>query len=237
MGKDQKTLISWTELEHWLLKASACPHQRLCRGEDRQMHRHLAEWLTEERLRFPPGNLGSYPGFVGDKYVDATPRILYVAVNPGKYSETKWSKQRERLSRYHQTQQASKVFRWETDVVWNWDRNAKWQALFAGAGLHNWADVAFTNVCLCPTHNDTTPQASVMSRCVEAHLVPLVSILKPEVIFFLAMKNQESIFEPARSALNDRSIEHATLPHPARRGLGETAERLRQAISKACQRD
>lgn len=228
----------WSDLDAWLKNAAMCTNQTTCRLEDRRMARHLVEWINQQNLGFSPADLGSYPGFVGQNYQKVSPRILYVAVNPGKYSQTKWQWQKERLQKYHRGDPASRIFSWETDVVWNrpGGRNAKWQALFDGAGLTDWRDVALTNICLCPTHNDVTPVGAVIQRCFTTHLLPLTKILKPDVVIFLSMRNQEQIFEPARDALIRANTRCAIVPHPARRGVGQTADNLRRAIASAAHR-
>lgn len=220
-------------IDKWLKSAATCQQQPRCRLEDRPLNRHLAEWVNRDRLSFPPDKLGSYPGFVGPNYGASNPKILFVAVNPGRYSDVKWPLQRERLRKYKEGESADEIFQWETEQIWSWGRNAKWRALFEGANLNDWNDVAFTNVCLCPTHNDTTPRRSVIRRCVNTHLVGLVTLIKPDVVLFLAMSNQESVFDPAREVLDRFQVGHRTVPHPARRGVGQTAAYIRSQIAKA----
>ncbi|OGV66133.1 MAG: hypothetical protein A3K19_19715 [Lentisphaerae bacterium RIFOXYB12_FULL_65_16] len=226
-------------LQTWLRSACACGNQSTCRKEDANLKAHIEEWVTREKLGFEPGTLGSYPGFVGRNYLQAPTKVLYVGVNPGKYSDTKWEHQRERLRKYHDRVDAKALFDWETDEVWggSGNRTAKWQALFSGAGLAGWKDVAFTDVCLCPTRDNTPPVPAVVNRCVEEHLVPLARILRPDAVIFLAMKGQEGFFESARMAVAREGIRTAVIPHPTRRGKGETAASIRQAILRVLGRD
>ena len=220
-------------LDAWLAKAAKCGNMRQCRRDDPHIERHLAKWVNDANLDFPSVGLGTYAGFVGDHFDGSIHKILYVAVNPGQYNPGKWEHQKERLLKYCRCGRASDIFAWETNTIWATMRNAKWRALYEGAGLSGWKDVAFTNVCLCPTQNDRTPEAGVIRRCVETHLIPLVDILRPTLVLFLSMSNQEDIFEEARRGLDQRCIAHETVPHPARRGHGQTAENIKWAVRDA----
>jgi len=217
-------------LEKWLRQASNCAQMETCRKDDIAISCHLDVWINKKSLGYNPGSLGSYAGFVGPSYHKAHTKILYVAVNPSGFSSPKWGHQRERLSKYRDGEPASSIFRWETQVIWATKRNAKWRALFKGPDLRSWDDLAFTNTCLCPTMNDRPPSVRVIERCVNMNLIPLVKIINPNQVIFLSMSNQEHIFNSARDQLDKAALQHATAPHPARRGQGQTAENLRKTI-------
>ncbi|MBN1180644.1 MAG: hypothetical protein JXB49_00050 [Bacteroidales bacterium] len=217
-------------LEAWLHKTSKCPQLDKCRKDDLSIDRHLETWLNKENLGFSPANLGPYAGFVGPSYSRSNPKILYVARNPAGFSSTKWEHQKERLSKYRNEEAATSIFKWETRLIWETMRNSKWRALFEGPGLRNWEDIAFSNICMCPTMNDKVPSLLVISRCIDNNLLPLVNILKPNHVIFLSMSNQEGLFEAARKVLDKKGVPNTTAPHPARRGTGQTAANLRKVL-------
>jgi hypothetical protein len=225
-----------TSLDDWLQHAARCDQLRQCRADDTNIDTELAklnDWAVRDGLATDCQGLGSYAGLVGPTYRFARRRILYVAVNPGRYSHKKWPRQRERLERYAANEKAERIFEWEANVVWPEGRNSKWRALFLAAGLNDWKELAFTNIVLCPTRRNTPPNQVVRQRCTESHLIPLVDLLKPHIVIYMSMKNQEHVFDSARGALTTRGLSNATIDHPSRRGEGQNAEHVFRQVQAA----
>lgn len=225
-----------TALDDWLQHAARCDHLQQCRTDDTNIDTELAklnDWAVRDSFATDCEELGSYAGYIGPTYRFAHRRILYVAVNPGQYSVAKWPHQRERLERYAANEKAERVFEWEANVVWPEGRNRKWQALFRAAGLNGWRELAFTNIVLCPTSQDISPNCVVRQRCIESHLIPLVDLVKPHVVIFLSMSNQEHVFDSARDALTTRRLPNATIDHPSRRSKGQNAKHVFRQVQAA----
>ena len=148
--------------------------------------------FSEDRC-ISPGEIDiAQPRWVGELYMQAQPRVLFVLINPGsgKNEDPEANNSPRRLIHEYlqRTAELEDILQLQCAQMPSWGRGRFLKFYTDAIGL-KLGEVAFVNVALCSTRNNPCP-GWMLTRCFDSHSYRVITALDPDLVILSGVRTR-----------------------------------------------